>query len=78
MLAAIAYLVRRFDFGLVRSFYCLRFGMFLFLLSFSKLLLSPFDFTIKYTVFEMVVFLMLYFFVVMCSNITRLMGRQLV
>ncbi|MFQ7901476.1 O-antigen polymerase [Stutzerimonas degradans] len=58
--AVLAFLARKLEFWLVRSFYQGWFGSFLCALAISKFVLSSFDFTIKYSAFEFVVFLVIY------------------
>lgn len=67
----LGFVVRGVDFLLVRSFYLCGFGLFLTVLVSSKILLSPFDFTVKYSVFESVVFVLLYVVVLFYFSIVK-------
>lgn len=60
VVAGVAFFARKLDFILAGGFYNSRFGVFLCAVVLSKLIMSPFDFTIKYSVFESVVFFALY------------------
>lgn len=69
--ALIGYFLRRLDFSLAQNIFSTNFGKFFLTLSASKLLASPFDFTIKYSAFEAAIFLALYVILIFVFSIRR-------